>query len=139
MPRYIIEEDRAVWVREVYEVEANSPEEAEEARGNGDYEFLGFSLRDNVEFLDSTVVSCEQTDAPPWMGHPEDEYEPDEKPVIEAARELLDNMIDSGENHPELPSDDDEYPRDDDGNPWYSDCWKLYQAIEDYNATTAAQ
>lgn len=132
MPRYVIEEDRAIWVRDVYEVEADSADEAAEKHAGGDYGFLGFSLRDDVEHIDTAIASIEQTDATPFVRHPF--AAPDHKPVVDAARELLDNLIDSGANQPELAPDDDEYPRDDDGNPWYSDCWKLYQALAAYDA-----
>ena len=62
-----------------------------------------------------------------------------EEAVINAARTLLDNLIDADQHRPELAADDDEYPRDDDGNPWYSDCWELYQNLNAYDAAIANQ
>ncbi|MCX7428800.1 MAG: hypothetical protein NTW96_24635 [Planctomycetia bacterium] len=62
-----------------------------------------------------------------------------EETVIEAARELLDNIVDAGEHTPELGANEDDYPRDADGDPWYHDCWKLYQALTDYDAEVANQ
>jgi len=73
MPRYVIEEDRAIWVREVYEIEAESEEEAKELYYDGDYEYLGFSLKDSVDYIDCQPISIEQTDATPHMDHPFDE------------------------------------------------------------------
>jgi hypothetical protein len=68
MARYVIEEDRVVWIREVYEVEADSLEEAEETYRDGGY--LGFSVKNTADWLDAERVSIEQTDATPWIDHP---------------------------------------------------------------------
>ncbi|MFH1921778.1 MAG: hypothetical protein ABIP48_18085 [Planctomycetota bacterium] len=136
MKRYVIEEDRAIWVREVCEVEAESEEEARDTFDQGDYEYLGCSLGDSIAFLDSSHVSCEQTDATPHMTH--SAHKPDENPVIEAARTLLNNLIDADEYGPKLVTDD-EFPRDEDGDPWHTDCWELYQALNAYDAEPANQ
>ena len=58
------------------------------------------------------------------------------QPVVEAARELLNNLIDCDEHGPELGCDKNKYPLDQAGDPWYSDCWKLYQAFNTYDAIT---
>ena len=92
----------------------------------------GKTYDDAIEFLDSEVVSIEQTDATPYLDHPYNE--PDAQPVVEAARELLNNLIDSDEHGPELGCDKNKYPLDQAGDPWYSDCWKLYQAFNIYDA-----
>ena len=51
--RYIVEELRPVWVREFYEVDAENKEGAETAYLDGDYNYLGHTLSDNVEYVDS--------------------------------------------------------------------------------------
>jgi len=71
MPRYVIEEDRAIWVREVFEVEADTEDEALEAEDERN--FLGFTPGEHVAYLDPEVYSIEQTDATPFMTHPNQE------------------------------------------------------------------
>ena len=70
MPKYIITEDTATWLRSYYEVEAESVEEAEEALNNGDIEYLGFDMLDNVDFIDRQLVSIEESDARPFCTYP---------------------------------------------------------------------
>ena len=70
MARFVIAEDRAVWVREFSVVEADSEEDAREMFYNvGEADYLGFSLKDSVARVDSQLLSIEQTDAMPYMDH----------------------------------------------------------------------
>jgi len=134
MPRYVIEQDRPIWVRQVYEVDAKSKEDVEDVLGSGDYEFLGFSLRDAVGSVDAIAVSCKQTNDTPEMKHPCNQ--PDPEPVVEAARAVLNNLIDADAYGPcecDAESTSADFPRDADGDPWYSDCWALRQALDAYD------
>ena len=81
MPRFIIKQDRAVWHKEFYAVDAADAEEAEEKFNEGESDFLGFSTGDNVEHLSADEpVDVEQMDEGlPFMAHPFDEPEP--KPI----------------------------------------------------------
>jgi len=69
MSRYVIVEDRAIWAHKIYQVEAESADDAKRTYRRGDYEFLGYSLNGPVASV-PVKVSCEQTDATPHMDHP---------------------------------------------------------------------
>ena len=56
MARYIIEELRPAWVREFYEVEAESEQDAEEGyMEGGRYGYLGHTLGDTIDLLGTEV------------------------------------------------------------------------------------
>jgi hypothetical protein len=58
-----------IWVEAFYEVEVENPDEdaatqrdqAEEAYYNGDYEYLGHTLQDRIDFLERNIKSIEAT------------------------------------------------------------------------------
>ena len=49
--KYFVEDKQAVWVTFKYEVEAKSTEEASELYEEGDYNYTGFVMGDNVESM----------------------------------------------------------------------------------------
>ncbi len=55
--------------------------------------------------------------------------------LYDAANELLCNLIDAGQYGPEPAdvSEDDSYPRDEEGAPWYDDLWALKQTLEAFD------
>ena len=59
MPRYIITEIRGIRVKEFYEVEAASPEEARDLYDDGECEFLGHDLCDAISGCESDSTSVE--------------------------------------------------------------------------------
>ena len=79
MKRYVIAEDRAIWVREFYAVEVDettleedqTPEDAaRESHCEGGCDFLGFTLEDSVDMLDTHEHSLQETDDFPFLMHP---------------------------------------------------------------------
>jgi len=53
------------------------------------------------------------------------------KKLILASETLLSNLIDAGEYGPaEEPEDTDKFIKDEDGDLWYPDIWKLNEALE---------
>jgi hypothetical protein len=70
MPKYQVSEVRAIYVQEFYEVEAASVEEATDVYLEGDYEYLGHELLDNVGFLDSADLTVEASEIRPLIVHP---------------------------------------------------------------------
>ncbi len=51
--------------------------------------------------------------------------------LLDAADSLMANLMDAGEHKPDLYDDEaNEYPTDEDGQPWYPDCLRLKNAIE---------
>jgi hypothetical protein len=70
MPKYQVSEYRAIWVKEFYEVEAASVDEAKELYWEGNYEYLGHELFDNVEFLDTADLEITESEIMPLVVHP---------------------------------------------------------------------
>lgn len=53
------------------------------------------------------------------------------KRLMDAANDLLCNLVDAGETGPMIvTSDHDDLPKDDDGNPVFSDVFELQQAVD---------
>jgi len=53
------------------------------------------------------------------------------KDLLEAASELLGNIYDAGQQAPDVICDeDDDYPRDEDGDPVFHDVFALQQAVD---------
>lgn len=48
--------------------------------------------------------------------------------VVEAASQVLNNLVDAGAHGPDL-GDYDGFPRDEQGDPWYHDLWALRAAL----------
>jgi hypothetical protein len=51
------------------------------------------------------------------------------KRLLDAANEILSNIIDLGEAGPKI-DDYPDFPRDEEGSVWYPDVWELKGAIE---------
>jgi len=75
MKRFIIIRDEPTWLREYYAVEAGNVEEAKDEFDEGHIEYLGFDVKDNVEFVDKQLLSIEETEpgAVPFMQFPAEE------------------------------------------------------------------
>lgn len=70
MARFVIEDDRPLWVREFYAVEARNEEEAELKYYDGHHEYLGHTVLEQVEGRDSCRVSVTKSKHNPFMAHP---------------------------------------------------------------------
>ncbi len=77
--RFIVKDEQAIWVHEFYAVEVENPDsdaatqrdQAEEAYYNGEYDYLGYTLQDSVDFLERGIKSIEaMPDGLPFMAHP---------------------------------------------------------------------
>ena len=55
--------------------------------------------------------------------------------VIAAARALLENLDDAHQTGPEENPATGDYPRDEDGRPWFHDTWDLRQALKIFDET----
>ena len=143
MPRYIITQDEATWLRNYYAVEvdadADDPEnDARDKLFEGDYEWLGFDVGDNFENAENPIISIEQTDAMPFITRPAEPPDPAHvAALVEAAKALMIDAVDRGEA---MPGKDDceehaeDCPRDEDGNLWWPDYFAVYQALAPFAA-----
>ena len=134
--RYVITEDQATWVRSFYAV--NVPDgcdagDAQEKFEEGHYEYLGFDLGSDFDHTERMLIGVERTDATPFITHPSNEPDPAQlAALVEAANSLLLDACDRGEAFPLNGDEQEDYPKDEDGNVWYPDYYNLHMALKPF-------
>jgi hypothetical protein len=99
--RFILCESQPTWVDAFYEVEIETPSQdkatcrnqVEEAYYDGDYEYLGHTLQDRIEFCEHEIKSIEaMPDGLPYMGCPGGQPRPhpdDVRKLVEVAQAVI--------------------------------------------------